>query len=317
MKIIPDKELEKNNLNGVVLTLGNFDGVHLGHQEVLKRVVRRSRELNTSSMVFTFEPHPVRVLAPNKGLLLLSTMEERKKLIEHFDIDFLYFAHFTDEFARKHPEEFVNEIILRKINPKKIIVGHDYSFGRERKGGIDLLRRIGDKAGFKVEVVSAYMIDGQPVSSSLIRDLIGKGEVKKASNLLGRCYSLKGQVVRGNRRGTTIGFPTANVKPEKELLPRTGVYALLVLYDNKIYNGVCNIGYNPTFNDNSGRLSTEVFLIDFEGDLYSRTVELFFVERLRDETQFSAPEQLAGQIKRDIEEAKKLLAVQESPSAIM
>ncbi len=309
MKVIRDDQLKGNELKGVVLTLGNFDGVHLGHQAILKRVVERARGYKTRSMVFTFEPHPLHIIAPQKKLLLITTLKERERLIESFGIDILYLARFTLEFASQHPEEFLRGVIHDRINPRLIVVGHDYAFGRGKEGRIPLLRKMGKELGYEVEVIPPYRVDSTVVSSSIIRECILKGGVARAAELLGRYYSIKGEVVKGSGRGRSIGFPTANVMPEKELLPARGVYATHVNCGGMCYKGVTNIGYNPTFSSPSSTpvLSVEAYIFDFEGDLYGETIELHFVERIRDESRFKDPSVLVEQIERDISMAKDIL----------
>lgn len=307
MRVISDKGLKRDELEGIVLTLGNFDGVHIGHREILRRAVERAKEYRTRSMVFTFRPHPLKVVAPEKRLYLLTTEEEKKELIEAQGIDLLCFAHFTEEFAQKHPEEFIKETILGSIGPRSIIVGYDYAFGRGRMGGVQLLKRIGEEAGFEVEVVPPFKMEGEIVSSSLIRECILRGDVKKASRLLGRYYSIRGRVVKGAGRGKTLGFPTANVLPSKELLPARGVYATYVSMGDRLYKGVTNIGYGPTFNAPSAGPVVEVYIMDMEGDLYGREIGISFVERLRDERAFESPSHLVRQIKEDISKAKGVL----------
>ncbi len=306
MRLLSDAELNRKDLEGVILTLGNFDGVHLGHREIIKRVVSKAREWKTRSMVFTFKPHPLKIVAPERKLYLITTEEEKAELLLDLGIDLLYFARFTEDFARTHPEEFIQETIVERIGPRLLIVGYDYGFGRGRMGGIELLKEAGRKAGFEVEVVPPFMIEGEVVSSSLIRESILRGDVKRASRLLGRYYAIRGKVVKGAGRGKTIGFPTANIIPYKELLPARGVYATYVSLEGKTYRGVTNVGYCPTFNSGTTTM-VEAYIMDLQRDIYGLELEVSFVERLRDERAFETPTHLADQIKRDIERAQEVL----------
>ncbi len=306
MKVISDRDLRREDLEGVILTLGNFDGVHLGHQEILKRVVKEALLEGTQSMVFTFKPHPLKVIAPERRLYLITTEEEKEELMEALGVDILCFARFTEAFAQKHPEDFVREVIIERIGPRRLIVGYDYSFGKGRMGGIELLERMGREAGFQVEVIPPFKVGDRIVSSSLIRELILKGEVREASSYLGRPYSVRGKVVKGAGRGRFLGFPTANLIPSKELLPARGVYATLVYFNGKTHKGVANVGYGPTFNTPS-EPRIEVYIFDLRGDLYGKEITVHFIDRIREERAFESPSHLIKQIEEDIGKAKEIL----------
>ncbi len=305
MKIIRGINNINKPLAHPILTIGNFDGVHLGHQRILKKVADRAKEVKGTGIVFTFEPHPRKIVAPDNSPPLLTTFDQKLKLIEKAGIKLVICADFTPNFASQYPEEFIKTILLEKINAKEIIVGHDFTFGRGKKGTIDYFKKAGEGLGFKVEELEPVKLSGQVVSSSLIRDLIKKGDVNQAASFLGRYYSLKGKVIEGDKKGVALGFPTANVDIQDNFIPQTGVYAAQVIIQNKTFNGVANVGYNPTFKRN--RLSVEVHILDFSGNLYDEVIELSFINKIRDEITFSSEEELKAQIKKDIIVANKIV----------
>jgi riboflavin kinase/FMN adenylyltransferase len=289
-----------------VLTLGNFDGVHLGHQAIFKKVVERARELGGTSIAFTFEPHPLKVLAPERSPRLLNTFHGKMKLFAAAGIDVVICADFTRAFADQHPDDFARTVLHEKIGAKEVYVGYDYAFGKSREGGIPSLTKMGKTFGFDVGVIEAVQVNGVVVSSSAIRDLIASGRVAEAAGLLGRYYSIEGSVVRGSHRGHTLGFPTANLRTANELLPGYGVYAVLAEVGGRRYKGATSIGVRPTFE--SGPLSVEAYLFDFDGDLYGKQMEVSFVRYLRSEMKFPDAQALVAQMRQDVEDAKKILS---------
>lgn len=292
-----------------VLTIGNFDGVHLGHQEIFRRVAERARDRGGVSVVFTFEPHPVRVIRPGGGPPLITLYEQKVELVARFGIDVLICAEFTPEFARTTAREFVASLLVERIGMKEIIVGYDWTFGRNREGDVNLLIRLGAQLGFQVCVMGPYSVNGTPVSSTRVRQLVEQGDVKGARRLLGRPYQVKGRVIRGrDRGGRLLGFPTANLRLVDELWPSKGVYAVTVEHAGRTHKGVANIGHNPTFGESE--LSVETHLLDFSGDVYGKEIRLNFIERLRDEKRFAGPQELAAQIAADIERARAILSEQ-------
>jgi riboflavin kinase/FMN adenylyltransferase len=291
-----------------VLTLGNFDGVHLGHQAIFRRVVERAREIKGTSMAFTFEPHPLKVLAPDRSPKLLNTFHAKMKLIEASGIQIVICADFTREFADQHPDDFARNVLVDRIGVKEVYVGYDYAFGKGREGSIESLKTTGRAHGFTVAVVDAVERSGNVVSSSLVRDLVSSGSVEEAHQYLGRYYSIEGNVVHGASRGQTLGFPTANIQTTNELLPAYGVYAVRAVVGGRSIDGVASIGVRPTFG--SGPVSVEVFLFEFDGNLYGKHVEIFFVKRLRGEQKFPDAEALVQQMRKDAEDAKRILAHQ-------
>lgn len=287
-----------------VITLGNFDGVHLGHQRILKRLAQRAGTLGVSSVVYTFDPHPLAIVAPHKSPQLILDIKDKTRHIAECGTDALVFAKFTREFASRHPREFVEKELM-PMSVSEVWVGHDFSFGKGRAGNVEYLRTLGVELGFKVHVIPAYTLGGLVVSSSRIRDLVKAGSVEKATRLLGRRYSIKGIVVRGKDMGRSLGFPTANLKVSSELVPANGVYAAFAAIDGQTYRSVLNIGTAPTF---GGKLcSIEVHIFGFTDDIYGRKMEVAFVRRLRSEKAFASKEALVAQIKKDVERAKKIL----------
>src|SRR3989338_3932316 len=305
MKIIKGSQNLKDKIKIPVLALGNFDGVHIGHKEIFRRVVERAGEIEGNSIVYTFEPHPLRIIAPARTPLLLTTFRKKMELIAGSGIDITVCADFTKRFADQHPRDFARETLVGKKGVKEVFVGYDYKFGRGREGTIDYLKKMGEEFGFKVTVIDAITVDGQVVSSTLVRDKIEDGDMEKANRLLGRWYSIEGKVVDGFKKGVMIGFPTANIDTSYDLLPHTGVYAARTIIDGEIYDGIANVGFNPTFHRD--RLSVEIHIFDFSSDIYGREIEIIFIKRLREEIEFGSAEKLKAQIKKDIEVTREIL----------
>lgn len=289
-----------------VATIGNFDGVHLGHREIFRRVVRRSQELSARSSVVTFEPHPLKVLTPRRAPRLLNTYDEKERLIAASCIEQLVILPFDNAMASMPAAQFVEQVLVRGLQVCHLIIGYDYAFGRGREGDADFLRQAGERYGFGVEVLEPVVANGQVFSSTLIRRRLADGDVAGVTALLGRHFTLEGEVISGARRGARLGFPTANLLTEKEVLPRPGVYAVKVRYCDQFFDGVMNIGFNPTFG--LERISLEVHLLDFARQIYGERLRVYFIERLRDEMIFSSGEVLAQQINDDVARAREVLA---------
>ena len=305
MKVISSLENIKEPFAYAVITVGNFDGVHIGHQGLLKEVKKRADKMSGTSVVLTFEPHPLKVLKEKK-IPLITPFERKIELIEKLGIDVVICLPFTREFSKVSAREFVEEILLKKIGMREIVVGYDYTFGHKREGNIDLLKKLGDELGFKVCILGPILVDNMIVSSTRIRNLIMEGELEKVKILLNRYYQVSGEVIAGHDRGgRLLGFPTANLKLVNEVFPKNGVYVVEVIYNNKVYGGVTNIGFKPTFGNDA--LSVETHILDFDQNIYGKKIKLNFIKRLRNEKRFSSIEALAAQIKRDIEEARKIL----------
>jgi riboflavin kinase/FMN adenylyltransferase len=315
MNIITDlKDLEEP-LRNPVLTIGNFDGVHRGHQALFEKVKERAKAIGGQSAVMTFEPHPIKVMKPGNGPPLITPTKQKLGLMWQAGIDIILCLPFTPEFAAISAEDFVRRILLDRIGAREIVVGYDYSFGYKREGNIDLLRDLGANLGFKVHVVDPIHINQKLVSSTSIRNLVREGNLKEAKLFLGRDYQISGTVIQGARRGgRVLGFPTANLRFIDELIPPTGVYAVTVVRDDETFYGVTNIGHNPTFGNNA--LSVETHLLDFSGDLLGKDIKINFLHRLRDEKAFTSIDDLSGQIALDIQEAKKLFGIGEKEQQV-
>jgi riboflavin kinase/FMN adenylyltransferase len=304
MQLINGSHRLKNiTLKNPVVTIGNFDGLHIGHQMIIKSAVQRARVIGGTSIVYTFDPHPVAVLAPHRAPPIITTFAEKAALLKkRSGVDLLVRETFTRKFAALTSEEFIRTILYERFHPREILVGHDYSFGKNREGSVRLLKKLGKELGFTVWVMRDIRIDNIPVRSTTIRNFIRGGAVYEASRLLGRPYALPGTVVRGLQRG--IGFPTANLAPDKDLVPANGIYAIQVETPCGKYGGVVNIGTCPTFGEN--RPTIEAHLFHFGKNLYGKKIALQFIERLRGEKKFRDAKTLAAQIEKDIRKARKI-----------
>jgi riboflavin kinase / FMN adenylyltransferase len=294
------------NFRGSFVTIGNFDGVHLSHQFICCKIASEAKEAGAKSLVITFDPHPKMILHPAiRPFYLITTLEEKLKLLENCGIDGVLIIPFSLDYSRITAEEFVHGFLGQKLAIKKIVIGHDYTFGSGKKGNSDYLISSGSEIGFAVEVVDAVKEGENIISSTLVRNLIIKGDFKTVTNLLGRYYNVAGTVVSGRGRGVGLGFPTANIDPEKELLPPAGIYAAFVDVEGKRYLTALNIGEKPTFDDYT--FTFEVHLLDFSGDLRGKRLNTEFVEKIREIIKFDSPEMLKKQIAADVEEARSIL----------
>ena len=292
-------------LKSPVATIGNFDGVHMGHRQIFRKLKQAAKDSNGVSVVITFAPHPLKVLQSDKKLSLISSYEEKEHLLQASGIDYLIVIPFTEQFAAVTAREFVRDILVGAIGVKKLIIGYDYAFGRKREGNIGLLRQLGSEFDFAVEVLEPIW-DGKTIfSSTNIRKMIENGNVRDVVAPLGRHFSIGGKVVHGHHRGKVLGFPTANLQTGKELIPKNGVYAVKVKIDQELYDGACNIGPNPTFGDEA--IAIEVFIFNFAGDLYGRDLLVYFVERIRDERKFPDAVALQTAIANDVARCREIL----------
>ena len=289
-----------------VLTFGVFDGLHIGHQDVLKTVHERADADNLTSVLFGFYPHPLTFLAPDKCPPVLMCLPKRVEILKQLGIDVAIFVNFNEQIASMSPWTFVNRILLELCRAKHVVVGYACQFGKDREGNAELLKSIGQESGFGVTVVPPTQLNGLPVHSTRIRQAIGRGDLGLASQLLGRTYSLRGTIVPGDGRGRQIGFPTANIEPGAQLCPPNGVYAIRAKLVNRWLDGVLNIGIRPTFDGT--KFQVESHLFDFDEDVYGETIEIFFIEKIRNERKFSDIQTLVQQIHRDIAIAHKILA---------
>ena len=306
MTLIYDLEKLEKPLRNPVLTIGNFDGVHKGHLVLFDLVKDKAGSIDGQSAVMTFEPHPIKVMKPGNGPLMITPTQQKLRLIEDTGIDVIFCISFTKEFASITAGDFVRNILVERIGIKELVVGYDYTFGHGREGNIELLKDMGSSFDFKVHIVEQIRIDDMLVSSTSIRNFVQEGNLAEAKKLLGRDYQICGTVVKGeDRGGRLLGFPTANLQLIDELIPKPGVYAVEVFIDDQIHKGVTNIGYNPTFGDH--KFSVETHVLDFSEDLLEKTIRVNFVERLRDEKTFETVENLAAQIEQDILLARAIL----------
>ncbi|MCX5870603.1 MAG: bifunctional riboflavin kinase/FAD synthetase [Deltaproteobacteria bacterium] len=310
MEIFRELEAIENTFPYACVTVGNFDGVHLGHQMLFAEVVQRAYRHHGTSVAITFDPHPLQVLRP-EGIKLISTCAQKIELIGHAGIDVLVIVPFTLQFAATSAVHFVDEILKRRIGVKELVVGYDYAFGKGRTGDIPFLQKQGLEKGFPVTVVDAHYENGMVVSSSKVRELVVEGRMEDARRLLGRFYQIRGEVQVGKQRGgKEIGFPTANLHLDAEdLIPKIGVYVSQVICDGKCYGGVLNIGYNPTFGEE--KLVAETHIFDFSQDIYGKPIKVNLLQFLRGEQKFSGVQELAAQIGRDVVQARRVLAAQQ------
>ncbi len=302
MKIIvdPKQPLDFETSAGI----GNFDGIHLGHKEIIEAAKRRSRENSTHSCVITFDPHPQEVLG-RKEVSLIFPLGRRFKMLESAGIDAVICLNFTRELSRVSAENFIKDILLGRLRVKDIVVGPGFSFGHKRKGNVDLLRSMGETHGFNTVVAEAVRMDDRVVSSSAIRNLVRNGEIGEANRFFGYDYYIEGVVVEGEKRGRKLGFPTVNLDTEWEILPRPGVYATYVKLSDGFHESITNIGVRPTFEES--KLTVETHIFDFNDDLYGKEVRINFVERLRDEKRFASVGELVAQIEHDVAAVRGIL----------
>ncbi len=302
-----------HSLDHPVLTIGNFDGLHLGHRSIIDTVVAQANALGGAPVVYTFDPHPRAVLFPERAPKRLVTLEQKLELFEAEGIALVIVEPFTLEFSRTSPEQFVREYIHRAIAPRKVYLGYDFHFGKDREGSMRLFTELGPALGFEVTIIPEVKIGDRDVNSTRIRALLEEGQVEESLKLLGRPYAVRGNVVHGEGRGASLGFPTANLDSENEILPAAGVYAgrFQALGEvEKTYRAVINVGCRPTFHTQS-EVSIEAHLLDFTGDLYGVRGDLSFEHRIRDEQRFPGPDALQAQIREDIATARKILGAVE------
>ena len=282
----------------VSVTIGNFDGVHLGHQELIRRTVAKAKSTGTMAVALTFTPHPVRFFSPMARFYEITSMEEKAERIAAFGIESLVVESFTGEVGRMEPEDFAREILARRLRVRNAIVGYDFTFGRNRSGSPKILGELGHGLGFEVEIVPPLVRGGLIVSSTRIRELLLGGRVREAEEMMARPYRISGKVVAGAGRGRKLGYPTANIQFIQELIPLPGVYVVDADAAGVRRRGVVNVGFNPTFGENF--LGIEVYILDFDGDLYGQEVSVQFRDRIRDERKFKSADDLVRQIEKDV-----------------
>lgn len=286
--------------SGSALTVGSFDGIHLGHKAIFDKLIDIATKRDLKSVVVTFSPHPRKVLGPpSNNLKLLTSLEEKIELFEKIGIDQVQIIPFTKEFSKLSYREFVEKILVGRLMVKEMVIGHDHHFGRDREGGIDNLVNLGKELGFSVKQVSPLTENGKIISSSVIRQFLENGNIEKANEFLGRLYNLRGKVVKGDGRGREIGFPTANIQlddPDK-VVPKKGVYAVDVIHEGKVYKGMMNIGNRPTFNFDP--LTLEVHIFNFNVYIYEKSLNIRFKKYVRDEKKFADKNELISQLQED------------------
>jgi riboflavin kinase/FMN adenylyltransferase len=308
MIIIEHTEDIEKPFHKAVVTIGNFDGVHIGHQSLFHQVIQKAEAIEGTSVAITFEPHPLRVLTQDQHPPLITLYEQKKELIAATGLDALVCLPFNRAFADMPARAFIEDLLVDRIGMRAIIVGRDYSFGRRREGDIELLQALGADLGYEVVVadwITAAHGGKNRISSTRIRELVMAGHLAEARQLLGRHYQIRGTVIAGrNRGGKLLGFPTANVQLYDELCPQAGIYAVTVDLEGQFHQGVANIGYSPTFDDHL--FTVEVHILDFNADIYGRKIKINFLQRIRDEIKFESLEALSDQIRKDIEIARDL-----------
>ncbi len=305
MKILNSLQSYKSNKPATV-TIGSFDGVHLGHQKVLNDLKQIAKNSDSHSVVISFEPHPRLFFNPGAGLRLLTTNDEKIDLLAKQNIDYLILQKFDKDFSNQTAEDFIKALV-DNLNMKHLLIGHDHQFGKNRQGNFELIQSLGSKYGFKTHQIKPLTVDGIKVSSTLIREALQNGHISLANKLLGYPYFINGEVVTGNQLGRTIGFPTANIniQSEHKLLPKQGVYVVKSIIDGQEINGMMNLGLRPTV-DGTKQIM-EVHFFNFDKDIYGRKIPIYFVERLRDELKFPSLEALKAQLKKDAEKSLKIL----------
>lgn len=302
-----------DNVRGTVVTVGTFDGVHLGHQAILREIEERARSRSLHSMLLTFDRHPLRVVRPDDAPLLLTTPNEKKEILAQLGLDYVAFVSFTLDFSRYPPEQFVEEVLVRRLKAKELVIGHDHGFGKGRAGGVEVLERLGEVHGFAVDVVPGIQVCDALVSSTRIRQALSSGDVESAQAGLGRPYSLRGSVIHGMGRGRTLGFPTANLTapPSDKLLPADGIYAVRASLGTELLQGLLHLGPRPTFAGSPPTI--ELFLFDFDRDIYGERVVVEFLTRLREVRPFASAADLVEQMRADLEVGRAFFASLQGP----
>jgi riboflavin kinase/FMN adenylyltransferase len=301
MKIFHGTE-NANISRPTVLTLGVFDGLHLGHQRIMQTVVERAKATNAAATAITFDPHPRAVLHPESAPPLLQTLDQRLAAFEVLGIEQAIVIRFNKEFAAQYAETFLSETVAERLHAKEVYLGKGFAFGKNRGGNIELLRHMSHDLGFFADEVAEVRIRNQRISSSEIRKFLAEGKINRARKMLGRPYGVEGVIVRGDRRGHTIGFPTANLHPHNRVIPKFGVYATATLIDDAWRRGVTNVGVRPTFETNS-EPSIETYIFDFDEELYGDVLRVRFLHRIRDERKFGGIDELRAQIEKDTRRA--------------
>jgi len=299
----------KKYLINPVVTLGTFDGVHIGHKALLERVIERTRALNGVSIVITYHPHPIEILKKKVYPFLLTEKVKKEQFMKAIGIDYVLWLDFDLNLAHLSPAEFIRDHLCKGIGAKEIIVGYDWHFGKDREGDYHWLKKLEPQSCYHVEMVDEVLIDNEIVSSSAIRKYLSKGNIQKANRMLGREYSIMGTVEKGDQIGTGFGYPTINLKPVeiRKLFPAIGVYLTKIKYAQKIFWGLTNVGTRPTIDKNNRQKNVETHILDFNEHIYEQKFELFFIQKLRDETEFESMNALVEQIRKDEINARSII----------
>jgi riboflavin kinase / FMN adenylyltransferase len=300
-------EIEHNK--NTIVTLGTFDGIHLGHREIIETVVKKAADSNFRSFLITFDPHPRKVISKDDKIKLLCSLDEKIEIIKSLGMENIFLVNFTREFSQQSPEEFIQKYIIEGIGVKEIVIGYDHHFGKGRGGNVETLLELGNEKGFDVTAVGEFKIGSDTVSSTKIRNAVLSGDCLTATEMLGRFYSFSGTVVQGDSRGKELGFPTANLKidDEDKLLPAIGIYAVECIIEEKKYYGLLSIGTRPTFYS-QGSIIPEIYLFDFDQNIYDKTITVNLVEKIRDEQKFSSVDELIEQMNKDKKAGQEILA---------
>ncbi len=311
MQVIQDALHSADLPYGVVATIGNYDGIHRGQRSILQQVVERARERQAHAVAISFDPHPVKILRPERAPKMLTIPSQRERLMADLGLDALLLVRFNSDLARTEPEDFVRQFLAEQLDLKEVFVGSHFSFGKDRRGNVDLLRSMGQELGFTAHGVDEMRYLGEVISSTRIRQAVDEGRMDLATELLGRPYSLRGKVVRGDRMGARLGWPTINLMPDNELLPQNGVYVGRATFDAfpGVFECVTNVGTRPTVYENY-QCVVESHILGFKADVYGEVVEVEFCKRLREEKMFSTVMDLSAQIRRDVESTREFFAAQ-------
>lgn len=291
-----------------MVTIGTFDGVHIGHQKIIKKLTKKALQKNLSSVVLTFFPHPRMVLQQNSDIKLINTIAERKEILSNLGLDYIYVKEFTRVFANLSARDFVKTILVETLHAKHVIIGYDHKFGKNRSANIDDLKKFGDEYGFEVEEISAQDVADVAVSSTKIRAALNSGNIKTANAFLGYNYYINGTVVKGRGFGKKMEFPTANIEVDEsyKLIPKNGVYVVSSKYNGKIIYGMMNIGVRPTFDDNNKTIEMHIF--NFDQDIYGTALRIEFLDRLREERKFESVDALIAQLRKDQLNAQRIIS---------
>ena len=310
MRIIKDLEEIKRDQNSVI-TLGTFDGLHIGHQQIVDTVVQKASQSAGRSFLITFDPHPRKVIPGRNDIKILSTLDEKLVVLEQLGMENLFVINFTTEFSKQSPEEFVEKYLVQGIGLREVVIGYDHHFGKSRDGNFELLQKLGNKFDFSVTLIPEYSVDGVTVSSTKIRNALLAGDVLKAGKMLGRKYSFKGTIVHGDGRGRQLGFPTANlaVDNEDKLIPAKGIYAAECVVENEKHFGLLSLGSRPTFHED-GKIIPEFYIFDFDKDIYDEVMQVNMIEKIRDEEKFNSVDELISRMNKDEEIGRKILSKQ-------